>query len=224
MGQDARPGNGIVKWMKPEGKRIIALSDFLQRTLENNYGIRPFTVIENGVNNQAFPPFNEGERTIDLLGAGSLTELKNYGLFIDILAEVKKKRPGIRAVLAGGGPEEENLRRHAAGLQLEPTLEFMGTLPHSRVLELMSRAKIFVHTSHYEGNATVLIEALHSGCFVVSTQPLSDSGTKNLVVCGKKEDMATCILNRLGTAGNSAERVTFNTMDDSAKKIMALFE
>ena len=108
-------------------------------------------------------------------------------------------------------------------LGLENHLELPGLLPHAQVLEIMSNATVFLHTSHYEGNSTVLMEALYCGCYVVSTQPLSRSNPKNLIVAKNKEDLFRSALVRLNDNNAKAERVVFNTMDDTAGKIMDYF-
>ena len=85
----------------------------------------------------------------------------------------------------------------------------------------MNQSKLFLHTSHYEGNSTVLMEALHSGCQVVSTQQLSVSEVKSLYTKRSKTELVNIVIDLLNE-NKSSERVTFNTMDDSAKQIMQL--
>jgi glycosyltransferase involved in cell wall biosynthesis len=223
IGQDAKKENSYIKRIHPKATSIIAMSDFLQQELYTNHGIKPFMIAENGVNEMAFPVFNSGERKIDILGAGWLTALKNYSLFLDIVYEVKKVVPNVNAVIVGEGEEEKFLKEKVKALNLENNVLFMGLLPQADVLKLMSESKIFLHTSNYEGNSTVLMEALYSGCYTVSTQPLSNTPTKNLMVTTNKNEMVSLVLIRLKETQTPAERITFNTMDETAKKIMSLY-
>ena len=87
----------------------------------------------------------------------------------------------------------------------------------------MNQSKIFLHTSEYEGNSTVLMEALYSGCFSISSQALSNSETFNLQVLSTKSDFVTAIKYRLEHPTTETQRICFNTMDTSAKKILDLF-
>ncbi|MBC7696502.1 MAG: glycosyltransferase family 4 protein [Burkholderiales bacterium] len=221
IGQDAKPTNGFVKKIKPKPEQLIAMSDFLQEEFKKNHQIEPQHVITNGINPKMFEPLNVRERSIDILGAGSLIPLKNYNLFIEVIAEVVKQYPSLTVNIAGDGPEKNSLIDLIIQYKLQNNIELIGVKTHLETLSLMNQSKLFLHTSHYEGNSTVLMEALYSGCRVISTQKLSNDSVKNLHVKSIKTDLVNCILELLSKK-NEPERVTFNTMDDSAKKIMQL--
>ena len=221
--QDAKPNNQFVKRIRPKAGELIAISDFIQEVFYKNHGQKPFLIAENGINESIFQPLNVGERSIDVLGVGSLIKLKNYSLFVEIIEEVKRKFPNINAVIAGAGEEEPNLIKQVQKLNLQNHITFVGHVGHPKVLELMNNAKLFLHTSHYEGNSTVLAEALYSGCQTLSTQPLSNANVKNLNINKKKAEFISFIIEKLNDKKPLAERVVFNTMDNTAKKIMNLF-
>lgn len=223
QGQDAKKSNQYVRRIRPDAERLIAISDFNRDDFYRNHGKMPFMVAENGITPAFFPPLNEGTRNIDVLGVGSLIALKNYRLFIGILAELKKTKPGLKAVLAGTGVDEESLRAYAMQLGLQGTLHFTGPVSHPEVLHLMNDSRTFLHTSDYEGNSTVLIEALYSGCSVFSTCPLSTAGTEGLKQLSSKEEFVVEIRKQFEDTGWQPKRITFNTMARSAAKIMGLF-
>jgi hypothetical protein len=100
-------------------------------------------------------------------------------------------------------------------------MELVGAKTHLETLSLMNQSRLFLHTSHYEGNSTVLMEALYSGCKVVSTQKLNNDGVKNLHTKTSKTELVNSVRDLLFHNAD-AERLVFNTMDDSAKKIMQL--
>lgn len=222
IGQDAKSSNQYIKRIKPSADNIIAMSCFLKEEYLKNHGQQPFMVAENGINESTFPALNTGERTIDILGVGSLIKLKNYPLFFEIVFEIKKQLPTIQVVIAGTGTEEQVLKHLLKVMQLENTIRLVGSIPHLQILELMATSKVFLHTSNYEGNSTVLMEALYSGCRVFSTRSLSDRTIKNLTVLSQKEDFVKGIVTSLNSLANP-ERILFNTMDESARKIMNLF-
>jgi glycosyltransferase involved in cell wall biosynthesis len=223
IGQDAKKSNQYINRIKPKACEIIAMSDFLQEEYHRNFLIKPFMVAENGINTSSFPSLNISERKIDVLGVGSLIPLKNYSLFIEIIDELRLTFPNVNAVIAGAGFEEQILKEQVNRHGLQKNIRFTGMINHNQVMELMNNATIFLHTSDYEGNSTVLMEALYSGCHTISTQPLSNRQTKNLLVLSKKQEFINAIRNQLNQSKENAERVTFNTMDQSAKKIMELF-
>jgi hypothetical protein len=222
IGQDARKENKYVGRVRPRSGQLMAMSDFLKDEFFRNHGIHPAYVIENGVNTSVFPMLNTGKREIDILGVGSLSSLKNYTLFIEVVAEVKKIFPGVKAAIAGTGEEEAQLKNLAGKLSLQNNLVFLGSLPHTQIFDCMNNSRLFLHTSRYEGNSTVLMEALCSGCQVISTCALSHAPVKNLSVRASKEDLIKSSLELL-QENKTPEKIIFNTMDRSAEKIMNLF-
>jgi glycosyltransferase involved in cell wall biosynthesis len=223
VGQDARPQNHYVKRIRPEGERVIAFSDFLRRELERNFGVRAGLVVNNGVNAEAFPELNTGARRYDILGAGSLIPLKRYSLFLEIVHHLKKIFPEIRAAIAGDGPEMGALKTQIEARKPGGNIVLLGEVAHRETLALMNEAKIFLHTSEYEGNSTVLMEALYAGCQVLSFCRLADRDVENLWICEDATEMVATAERLLATP-KPAKRVVFNLMKDSARRIVQLYE
>ncbi len=223
IGQDAKVSNQYIKRIQPKGKHIIAMSDFLKEDYQKNHHEIPFMVAENGINESAFPKLNTEQRSIDVLGVGSLIKLKNYDLFIEIIAELKMQYPHITVLIVGIGEEEGNLKALVKKLNLQNNITFAGLVSHTKVFELMNDSRIFLHTSHYEGNSTVLMEALYSGCYTYSTCPLSNRLTENLSVLKLKADFVKEISMQFEKNKLNNKRVIFNSMDQTAEKIMDLF-
>lgn len=167
MGQDAKEGNKYVKKINPEASELIALSPFLQSLFAKNYKVRPKTVIMPGVDPHVYSSVSR-EKDIDLLATGSLIPLKQFEVFIRIVAAMRDITPSIRAVLIGDGPEKPNLVSLVHKLGLSSHIIFTGELPHKKVLEYMQRARLFIHPSSYEGFGLVCLEALYAKTPVVS--------------------------------------------------------
>ena len=167
LGQDAREGNKYVRYIKPEAAELIALSDSLQAEFEQHYGIRPVHVIPSGIDVKQLPAATES-KTIDILGAGSLIPLKQFDLFVEVVASIKKRLPGVKAVLAGDGPEKEKLIALIKQHDLTDNLTLTGEIPHRDLLTLMARSKLLLHPSSYEGFSGVCQEALAMGMQVIS--------------------------------------------------------
>ena len=220
QGQDALKTNRYVKRIRPAAESVVAISCTNQRVFFENHGVMPAHVIENGVIEKQFPELNTSERQIDILGVGSLTEGKNYALFLEIAAKLQVKYPRLTCVIAGDGPLTATLKKQAEKLGLR-NIRFTDLIAHSQVLELMNNSRIFLHTSGYEGSSSAMIEALYSGCKVVARQPLSDHIVKNLYVADSQNELIK-ITEKLLSLSEKPERVLFNSMEDSAKKIIEL--
>lgn len=165
MGQDVKSNNRYLRLSKNERIKIIALSknqsdQFLKLTNRKVNGI-----IHWGIEDQKFE--NLG-RDIDLLAVGSLIPLKNYSLFIEVIAELKRTYPDLNCKLVGTGPELSNLMALANEKGISDNIEFTGLLSRQEIFKLMQRSKIFVHPSNFEGSGYVFAEALVNGMNIIS--------------------------------------------------------
>lgn len=222
LGQDAKTGNKYVNRIKPGKKELIALSDFITSEMEKNHGIRPFTVIPPGIDPGMFPS-NGSEKTIDILGAGSLIPLKRFDLFVELVAEIRKEIPWLRVAICGEGPERKKLEEQISLLGLKETIILTGELPHTELLKLMQQTKIFLHTSSYEGFGMVCLEALYAKAKVISFVKPMNAAIHNWVTADTKEIMLKKILGLLKT-DTSYESVLPYKMKDCAQNIAKLFE
>lgn len=165
MGQDVKSTNRYLRLSKNEKIKIIALSQnqsdqFLQLTNR-----KVDDIIHWGIDDQNF---EHAERDIDLLAVGSLIPLKNYSLFIRLIAELKNNKPKLKCKLVGAGPELSTLKTLSNEKGIRDNIEFTGLLSRQEIFKLMQRSKIFVHPSTFEGSGYVFAEALVNGMNIVS--------------------------------------------------------
>ena len=222
LGQDARAGNKYVKWIRPAAAELLAMSEFLAAEFQKNYGIKPSHIIPNGVDPGMYGP-GPAVKDIDLFGAGSLIPLKNYELFVRIIHRLKEFIPGIKAVIAGGGPEENNLRALIGQYGLTGNLVLAGKKEHGEVLAGMQRAKIFLHPSTYEGFSTVCLEALYAGAHVLSIWNPRAGWIRHWHIVEDEEEMLQEALEILQDPLREEDPVLAYRMEDSARAVMDFF-
>jgi len=100
-----------------------------------------------------------------ILGAGRLVPEKGFASLITAFARLRDEQA--RLVIAGDGPERQNLLDLANALGVASRLTMPGYVRNIR--PLLDQARLFVLSSDHEGYAAVLIEALEAGRPVVST-------------------------------------------------------
>ncbi|WP_183575116.1 glycosyltransferase [Mucilaginibacter sp. X5P1] len=222
LGQDARAGNRFVRLIDPKGEQLIALSDQLAREIEANYDIVPQHTIPPGIDTSTFGA-SAIERDIDLLGTGSLIPLKQYDLFIDVVKELTLQFPNIRAVICGRGPEMERLKHQIIRLKLENNVKLTGGLPHGEVLAMMQQAKVFLHTSAYEGFGMVLSEALYAGAQVVSLVKPMDVMPEEFHQSKSEDELVGLVTEQLNKEHLTHEPVLFNSIESIADRVAELF-
>jgi glycosyltransferase involved in cell wall biosynthesis len=125
--------------------------------------------LPNAIDNLHFAPGSSPQaNSFAILGFGRLVPQKRFDLFLQVLAQVSKKRP-IQGVIAGDGPLRAELEALAARLGLLPgVVQFLGQISDTSCL--YRQADLLLLTSDYEGTPNVVLEAMASGVPVIATR------------------------------------------------------
>lgn len=107
----------------------------------------------------------DGSAATFLLPARLIDKLKGQRVAIDALAIARRRLPeaGIRLILAGVGPDEKELRDHAAEAGVAETVEFRGWVEYENMPALFKRSVALLLPSHWEPYGIVVIEAMAAG-------------------------------------------------------------
>jgi glycosyltransferase involved in cell wall biosynthesis len=223
QGQDAKAGNKTFKWIRPRASQLVAISDFIADEFNRNYSIRPAHVVPVSIDITLFP---EGhyERTIDVMGTGTLMALKRYGLFVSIIKSLAAQVPGLNVIHCGGGIDKEKLLKQISDSNLQETISLLGEVPHQKVLELMAQTKVFLHTSEYEGFGAVCVEALAAGAHVVSFVKPMKQPISQWHIVNTQEEAEQKLLELLQNKSLTHEKVIPFPAAESCRKIMALYQ
>ncbi|MEP7236600.1 MAG: glycosyltransferase [Ferruginibacter sp.] len=223
FGQDARQANTYPKSLQLKANELIALSDFLQDEFEKNHIIKPAFVIPPGIDSLLFYTAIK-EKDIHLLAAGSLIPLKQFEIFIEVIAEIKKQMPAVKAILIGEGPEKNKLKTLVEKYKLQSNILLTGELKYPEVLQWMQRAKVFLHPSSYEGFSGVCQEALAAGAHIISFCKPMKEDIEHWHIVENKSEMKNLAFKILQDPDNDYEnKISFN-IRDTAKKMMDLFK
>ena len=104
-----------------------------------------------------------------VLSNRNLLPLYNVSLLIRAIPAVLKEEPNTKFIIAGDGPERDNLEKEAKNLNVSSFVKFLGRIPHERMAGLLAQADIYVSTSLYDGTSVSLLEAMGSGAFPIVT-------------------------------------------------------
>ena len=222
-GQDARKSNKMVKFIRPSSNELIAMSDFLVDEFFLNHHIKPVHLIPPGIDLSMYGD-PRSIRDIDIIGAGSLSILKQYDIFVDIIAGLKDRMPEIKAVLCGDGEDAERISKMRKTYTLQQNLQLTGMLNPRETIQMMLRSKIMLHPSSYEGFSMACYEALYAGTHVISFVKSMYHDIPHWHVVRSKEEMQQKAFELLNDSKLTNEPIFTYSMDDSAKKLMQLFD
>ena len=175
----ATEGSNLVKniflWVCQKAIQIICVSEVQSAGIEK-MGVRSdkISTIPMGVD-EAFLEAGRSRGTKlngqshTILSNRNLLPIYNVSLLIRAIPMVVKAKPNTNFLIAGDGPERENLEREAHNLNTSSFVKFLGRVPHTEMPNLLSKVDIYVSTSLYDGTSVSLIEAMGSGAFPVVT-------------------------------------------------------
>jgi PEP-CTERM/exosortase A-associated glycosyltransferase len=116
------------------------------------------TVIPNAVDIERFEPGGEPDPALrarlGLDGAtvvgfiGSFYAYEGLDLLLDALPALLQRRPEVRVLLVGGGPQDEALKAQARRLGLERSVVFTGRVPHTEVQRYYDLVDVLAYPRH----------------------------------------------------------------------------
>ena len=188
-------------WMKNKVKRFIFrlsvflsypfanhrlnVSDQASRDMERLGWLKKnsITTIYNPVNIYQHEIVKNSRDTIDIITVGSLKWAKNHELLLDAMELVIKKLPNSRLLIVGEGERKTILQQQVIKLGLNHHVHFCGQQNQIELESLYLNADLLVLSSHYEGFAMVILEAINYGVPVVSVD--CDNGPREILANGK---------------------------------------
>lgn len=103
----------------------------------------------------------------DIVYIGRMSEQKNPIRMVEILKKVIEKNPDIQCALMGDGPLFDDLQFRINEYGLQDNIHMLGFI--NNPFGILSKAKVFLMTSKYEGTPMVALEAQTLGKPIVST-------------------------------------------------------
>ncbi len=163
----------IEKLFARKTDKLIAIVGEDYETAKNSFNCPVYRIHGVGVNEERYTPvspeeksklrremgFDEGDKI--LLCIGELLSNKNQQMVIRVIPEILKKYPNTKLLLAGNGPEKENLEALIASLGLEKSIIMLGYVTNLQDYQHIS--DILVACSKREGLGLNVIEAQMSG-------------------------------------------------------------
>jgi glycosyltransferase involved in cell wall biosynthesis len=160
---------------------IIALTQGLRRDLADVYHItrkEHITVLPLGLDLEPFAslPRKSGAfrrqwnipQDVPLIGiVGRFVRVKNHALFLKSAALIRQQMPDAHFVLVGDGELHDEILAQIDALGLRDAVTLTGW--QKEVAEAYADMDVFVITSVNEGTPVTVIEALATGCPVVTT-------------------------------------------------------
>jgi phosphatidylinositol alpha-mannosyltransferase len=167
-------GKVVTPYTKPLLRHIDAFAAVSEGAASYLLGLAdvPVEIIPNGVDLKYFrnkstkTPSDGAPKTI--LYLGRLENRKGVRYLLEAFARLQSRRPGLRLVVAGAGPDREKLEQEVQSLGCSD-LEFLGYVDDKTKLELFHSADLFCAPAIFgESFGIVLLESMASGLVTVA--------------------------------------------------------
>ena len=152
--------------------RVVAVSQEMKNTLVEKYHFRQekVDVIYNGIpipsTNQ---PINQSTNDRFHIGTvGRMVPVKDFNLFLEVAAEIKKRTDKVRFSILGDGPLKEQLIQKAKDLHIEGHTQFVSPSPDP--FPYYQSLDLYLNTSLHEGIPLSILEAMACGKPVVAAK------------------------------------------------------
>ena len=172
---------------------------------------RKAKVIYNVVDSKFFETTYCGEH--DIITVGRISPQKNHTMLIKAFKKVHDEFPEERLVICGRTQTEMGIKELIEKLELEDSVILLGQ--RENVPEILSKAKLFVLSSDYEGMPNALMEAMAVGVPAISTD-CPCGGPKELF----GEELKNCLI-PVGDIDALAKKMISFLQDDNKRKIVA---
>ncbi len=167
----------IQKFVACRADRVIVPSKYLAQIVAG-WGVAPekIKVIYNACEiPRALPSREDARASLGLSGtviisAGRLVPWKGFSVLIDAVADMKEEIPDVSLVIAGSGPEENNIRQKIASRGIAPRVRLAGAISRETLLSYFAAGDVFVLNSGYEGLSHTLLEAVAVGLPVIASR------------------------------------------------------
>lgn len=139
------------------------------------------------------------ERDDVIISVGRLAPQKDFTSLIKAFASFADRFPSYSLVIFGEGPQRKELEELIERLNINNRVRLPGR--SNDLFNQLSRAKVFVQTSKFEGMSNAVIEAVCSGLPVVTTEV---SGAKHMV-----KDRENGFIVSIGNVEGIANRIVY---------------
>jgi phosphatidylinositol glycan class A protein len=166
--------NRVMKATLSTVNAIICVSHTCRENLIMRANIDPTIVhaIPNAIDANKFTPAVTMRCTerIKIVIVSRLVYRKGVDLLVGIIPKICAQFDNVDFIIGGDGTKKLALEEMVERERLQERVEFLGSVPHSQVRNVLVRGHIFLNCSLTESFCIAILEAASCGLFVVSTE------------------------------------------------------
>ncbi|MDA9275752.1 glycosyltransferase [Acidimicrobiia bacterium] len=156
--------------------KITASSIFEKENLLTRYGVDKLKIhiVTPGLNKKIFKAYRGEKRNNTILSVGRIQKQKGQLQTLDLFKSLQYRIKGLELFFVGGpsGADGESylnkMKNRIEELRIEEEVKFVGSLSQKKLVKLMRKSKLLIHSAENETFGLVAIEAQRLGVPVLS--------------------------------------------------------
>ncbi|PJE64567.1 MAG: hypothetical protein COU90_01875 [Candidatus Ryanbacteria bacterium CG10_big_fil_rev_8_21_14_0_10_43_42] len=196
--------------------RVIVPSMYLKSVVQT-WGVSEdyIAVVYNAVHVPDIPyTKEEAKKELNLKGTillsiGRLVPWKGFRMLIELMPTLVAQKNDIRLIIAGDGPDREELQKRVYDINMREYITFLGAVPKEKLMRYILSADIFLLNTGYEGFSHQLLEVLTIPIPIITT---TAGGNKEIM---QSEDEADFLAVEYNNA-DAWERVIMRVLGDAS--------
>ena len=157
--------------------KITASSKFEKDNLLNRYGVDKLKIhiTTPGLDKKIFKAYRGEKRNNTILSVGRIQKQKGQLQTLDLFKSLQYRIKGLELIFVGGpsGVDGEayltKMKNRIEELKIEEEVQFLGSLSQKKLVKLMKKSMLLIHSAESETFGLVAIEANRLGVPVLST-------------------------------------------------------
>ena len=157
--------------------KITASSKFEKDNLLNRYGVDKLKIhiTTPGLDKKIFKAYRGVKRNNTILSVGRIQKQKGQLQTLDLFKSLQHRIKGLELIFVGGPSGVDGdayltkMKNKIEELKIEEEVQFLGSLSQKKLVKLMKKSTLLIHSAESETFGLVAIEAHRLGVPVLST-------------------------------------------------------
>ena len=157
--------------------KITASSKFEKDNLLNRYGVDKLKIhiTTPGLDKKIFKAYRGLKRNNTILSVGRIQQQKGQLQTLDLFKSLQHRIKGLELIFVGGPSGVDGdaylnkMKNRIEELKIEEEVQFLGSLSQKKLVKLMKKSTLLIHSAESETFGLVAIEAHRLGLPVLST-------------------------------------------------------
>ena len=157
--------------------KITASSKFEKDNLLNRYGVDKLKIhiTTPGLDKKIFKAYRGVKRNNTILSVGRIQKQKGQLQTLDLFKSLQYRIKGLELIFVGGPSGVDGdayltkMKNRIEELKIEEEVQFLGSLSQKKLVKLMKKSALLIHSAESETFGLVAIEAHRLGVPVLST-------------------------------------------------------